>query len=594
MGEDKIRYRTAQKDLVEAALTKIGTGEKFVVADIFPGTGKTLGALAAGNECYRGDLIDSYVALVPRLNLCSQYELDWDTARDEGMFAPPVMGAIAHRDNNPPLRRDEEFGYVSTYASVLAQAGIHLDYMRRHRTLLVLDEAQQLGWDDRLNMGTQSANLVRELAKEAEGVLVLSGTPVRGDGKKLILSKYSKPDDDGLRYLLPDVEASYRQGVNEGYLCETSYELCDASGIHRFFDGDSEPVQLSSMRSKLHRILDHQDFWSEMVDKTVEEVRKVQNIHPSLCGLIAAYNQGQADRIEHYVRSRHPSVKVLKAISRDQKQAQENLEAFKGGGYDLLISVRMAYVGYDHKPIKVICPLTDFREHSFLCQLFMRAGRVVPGLPPGAQILRAVVPDDPKMQEFVEWLRHESDKGVKDKEPGSEPGPGPGGDVRLGYTESVNWLGERAEGLDEGDSVSREDYPAIAAIQKEYEAYEIPVPKLGRLLKGVGALPSANGGATHKAPETDTNGNGARKSRMQKERLFSADLYKEFRKEDSTLGRAGVIRIPEDFGYSARKCQKAFNDYRPPKEMSMAELLERERWLNEVWRPQVREVVGNA
>ena len=158
---DRITLRPAQLRMREAALAKLQGGGRTVVVHVSPATGKTTGALDVAQALFRADVIDTVMYYSPRLNLCRQVELGWEAQRR--LYGGRVLGPVAWRDNSPPLLRGGAGGYASTYASLVAAAGLHLAVARSRRPLLILDEAQVLGTDG-LGGGTRSAELVEALA----------------------------------------------------------------------------------------------------------------------------------------------------------------------------------------------------------------------------------------------------------------------------------------------------------------------------------------------------------------------------------------------------------------------------------------------
>lgn len=403
---DRVELRPFQQAFTDAVIASQG-GTRIVVADVHPGSGKTLAALHAANMLWRRGEIDRVAVYVPRLNLCQQFEQDWQRMR--GLYDAPVMPSIVHRDNEPPLIRKPSCGYISTYASMQAQPALHLSAVRGGKTLVIFDEAQQLGIDG--TDSTKSALIAQSIGDAAHSLFVLSGTPMRADSKPLAFATYLSSETRMV--LQPDVLASYAQGVAEGYLRPCVATLANGEALYEHFDGTQEAVVLSDMTSGLQRVLASEGFWRDMVDTTVDRVRLVQQtIHPGMCGLIAASTQEHARDIAAYLARRHPTLKTLVAVSADSAVAHERLRAFRRGGYDILISVRMAYVGYDYKPITVVLVLSDFREDGFLRQLVARGMRMWADAPRDQQILHIIAPDDPAMKVFLDQLQDESMRGM--------------------------------------------------------------------------------------------------------------------------------------------------------------------------------------
>jgi superfamily II DNA or RNA helicase len=98
---------------------------------------------------------------------------------------------------------------------------------------------------------------------------------------------------------------------------------------------------------------------------------------------------------------------------------------FKEGDTDILVTVAMAHVGYDHKPISVVTCLNHYREWSWLDQFAARGMRMMAELPRGDQLLHYIGPNDRLNVRWADAKRRESDQGLRERR--ERPGPGPDG-----------------------------------------------------------------------------------------------------------------------------------------------------------------------
>lgn len=571
---DSVEYRPMQRTFIEATKNKIANDGRVLVANVAPGSGKTLAAQATVNELYRVGLIDSAIVLTPRLNLCQQFELDWKQARPN--FAEPVMGPIVHRENKPPLLRDGEFGYTTTYQSLVTAPGIHFDFARRHqnRFALVLDEAQMLGSDGESGTGTQSAKYVEEIGQFARFIFVMSGTPYRADGKPLIFATYTDPDDSGDRYLEADVTATYREGVTEKYLREFEYELFDGQALYEYLSGGSDVLVVSQTKSGIGKIVGNSGYWGPLVDRTIEAVRDRQEIDGRFCGLIGAANQTTARAIIRYIEKHHKGTRAVLAVS-DETFAQDNLRQFKTGKYDILVTVAMAHVGYDHKPICVVTALNSYRETGWLDQFFARGMRVMPDVSYELQTLLCIVPDDPKMAAYVEQKRQESVQGVREREKKERAGREDGGDIELGVTSFATVTDTRAMSLDPELDLSPNDFALVKDHKKKYNLGAVNMTGLGHLLRDLTTTQQVNQPGVAVAP-----GGAPLVTRQEEEKILRARLHSEANQCDRILGAPHTVK----HGHTNLKMFKKFR--KKVEECSKTEIEERLSWIRNTWKPQ--------
>ncbi len=424
-----MQQRRFQREIIDQVVLKAMEAQRtqeypfVLVADVYPGSGKTLAMLQSGDTLYKMGHIDTVIILVPRLNLAMQIELSWKDNRK--YFEPNALGYINHRQNTWPLIRQGEAGYVSTYQSLIANPELHQHELQDRRILLALDEAQQLGADycgTHVLASTISGEEVQRLVDNLNvvGVMVLSGTPFRADGSRLLFAKY-ETRDDGRDYLVADVTATYSDGIEGGYLRQFEANLYDGEVDYQTPDEDLETLTLSQYERSLRTFLvEAPGYWQGLADRFVEHLAQQQVTDTRFRGLVACYNQEQATDVVTYLGQYYPHLRVLKAISDDGDEAQRNLRRFRQEAYDVLVTVQMAYVGYDQPWINVVLPLTGIREPGYLRQLLARSLRVVPDVPYAKQPAIWVVPADPRMRAFIETERQELELGLKRRERNEE------------------------------------------------------------------------------------------------------------------------------------------------------------------------------
>lgn len=428
--------RKEQQVAVEKAVQFYNEGLKSVTLILCPGYGKTLASQLICNELARLGHIDGAVSYVPRLTLSRQYELDWRRDKEEfqaglfevnfpwvnGFFKNYLVGDFLEVDNEYPLispRIKSQFGAVTTYSSLCKNPKIHFDQFRQGRYVLILDEAHQLGMETEGGQGTQSAKLVEQLAEHAAFVIIMTGTEVRTDRKK-ILPRYinyeERTAENGEKklFLIPDVLARYTDGVRDGYLRKFWYNLVDVS-YSKVFADRTEQVNIAYEDGSIKKAVKHPRVWQALVDKGVERLLMgKRSIDPRLCELITAVDQAHARSIHKYIQEKYPRLKSLIAVSDDGTKAKNNLENFKQGGYDILVTVKMAYVGYSYKWLMYWVCASHYR--AFL-DLEQTAGRIIRTLPASTiplkkQLAEVIAPGDVRMRNFLIYMKECSERGI--------------------------------------------------------------------------------------------------------------------------------------------------------------------------------------
>ena len=488
---DTFDPRPAQADVIDAVERNIAQGVKQTVALLAPGSGKELLGQAVACRLYRMGIGDYVVTLTPRLSLAVQCETNWrqerpgidrprrhapeDWTGNFELFDPSGrIEFIEHIENRRPLIDPSvrARGIATTYQSLVSDRGQEAfrEFAERHagRFLVVVDEAQFCGDDvTGLGGGTRAGEMVKMLDHYASHTLIMTGTAERSDGAPLVCCRYGEPNEKGVRPLLYDVQATYQDGVREGYLRRFVAQVIDSKVSRRDVETDTTTIaSLSQDGSNLGQVLRRPDVWQPLVDEVAATVRDKKRRHPAYQGLISCMERRDAEQVAAYWRSRHPDLRVALATS-DRDDAQEVLRTFKSGTADVLVTVRMAFIGYDCKPITVVGVLTHFRDKGHLMQLVGRGMRVSDQEPFEKQSCRVIAPDDPQMQEFVEELREASEQGIRDREPAT--GATGGGDAPPSpptvVVDNAETIGTRA--ISHDGTLGHAEYAEYMALARE-------------------------------------------------------------------------------------------------------------------------------
>ncbi|MEM7131980.1 MAG: DEAD/DEAH box helicase family protein [Chloroflexota bacterium] len=468
--------REHQRQAVQAVLDKPYGGT--LTAVIPPGGGKTILSLAILDALRKSKRIDAAIVLTPRLGLCSQFELDWKSVRKH--FQPNAMGPIVHREN-AAIQSLRGFGYVTSYQSLCADPSVHRRFAHRHSTRLaiVCDEAHYLG-EELHGSGetTQAARYLAQLDEHAALKVVMTGTPYRADENPIAFAEY---DENG--HILSDVEVTYADGVAQGFLRPFDAMLFDGQLTQtrrRQRNGNAyyvtEVVELRFTAQQLTKVATDPQFWQLAARHALEKVKELQEIWPRYCGIVGCANQTHARDVLAFLESL--GARCLLAISDDSK-AHENLRSFKSGGWDMLVTVGMAHVGYDHKPIAVAAVLNGVREYNWLDQFTMRAGRISPERPQAEQTAWIFGMNDRAMREYVNAKRAEVEKAIKLADEAEDLPPVGWGDghhhgpslVYEGISfDSISGIGFGHEGYSanlEDESAEEEDEESLRYTDKE-------------------------------------------------------------------------------------------------------------------------------
>lgn len=502
---DEFNARPFQDEVITQVTARIRAGEDRTIVLASPGSGKTLAYQGVGTHLYREDLITHIAVFVPRTALAQQCETSWMTKTASGetrglclLFdGRKRLGKIRHKINDAPLTFPSEpgSGFVSTYSALVTNENLFLHWAKINegRFLLVADEAQFCGDEgDRDGGGTRAGELIKRLHGHARHTLLLTGTPYRADNQPLILADYEPhPMHPKQKRLVHHAEASYADGIAEGYLRKFELSRTNALISKRTLgaeDGSGESLleyNLSDDGSDLQPVLRDAKTWKPLVDRVVEAVRDKQTFNRQYRGLISCMEQNEAKKVTDYLHATYPTLRVRMAISSDADAAQAALTDFKYQEQDILVTVRMAFIGYDCPQITVVGILTHYRDGGHLMQLVGRGLRTWNEMPGRAQSCVIIAPDDPKMQGFLELMRDASEAGLRilEEKEKTEAAESAGQQEPLSYIESAIAAGTRASS-NEVD-MNADQVLLVEHIKREVDSAET-VTKLAKVIELAG------------------------------------------------------------------------------------------------------------
>ena len=463
--QDTFDPRPFQADVIEQVVDGFATGRRVTVALGTPGTGKTLAYQATATHLLREGLIDHVASFAPRVSLARQCEIDWMhqdgvTKELKGHFQlfddRLRFGKIRHVGTQAPLtqRGAVGTGFVTTYSALCTAENVFLEWAEEHRGrfLLVADEAQFCGAPDEKGGGTRAGVLLEQMHEFAAHTLLLTGTPYRADNRPLVLSSYSDEDqEDGKARLLREVDATFADGIEQEYLRRFEFQMMGGTvtetDVARTW---SQQYSLDAPHVELSKVLRLPTTWQPMVDRVVQSVQEKQILNPQYRGLISCMEQKEAEAVANYLRTQYPRLRVFVALSADGKQGQDALQHFKSQPADILVTVRMAFIGYDCKQITVVGVLTHYRHEGHLMQLIGRGLRVWDAEPWTEQTLRVIAPDDERMKGFLNRLKAAEEDGLRRR---AEREKAEGADGRpaqetLSFIEATQMTKVRAVSLD--------------------------------------------------------------------------------------------------------------------------------------------------
>lgn len=402
-----------------------------LTADITPGGGKTGSATLLANRLLDGGKVDRVLWVVPRLSLaeqireafangfgsCKGRELESVDGRD-GIFCPSLP-------NTPAM-----VGAITTYQHIAHGQNNQrfVRAMQDHRTLVIFDEVQFLN-DDSLGdpemcRGWYSRH--QPVRNAAAFALVMSGTLWRTDNRRIPFVEYQR-GTDGLYYPLAHIHYDLRTAVAERAILPTEWQNLNGvveyvhNGLPQIHDllADDDDEESRKVRTFLARSATvHQ-----LLDNAVDHWQKFRRTYQSRM-IVMADDIASARQWRKYLEEHH-GIPCTLATSKEEAAGTKLRQFRERKRGQCLVTVAMAYVGFDCPDLSHLVYLSAIRAPSWMLQSFARVSRFDPVAPCEYEHQHAYVfaPDDARMRAFMAWLRKQEDMGVEDRR---RRGPSPG------------------------------------------------------------------------------------------------------------------------------------------------------------------------
>lgn len=378
--------------------------EKFALAKVACGGGKSVLPIIAYDELYKAGLVDSVCIVCPRDSLRRQCA--------EGFEDPLFRKLLRHEYSvneatNVPNPARGLSGYVINYQGVGADyAGMNLDEFRRRRTLLCLDECHHVA------EGTNWHKKLQKLVDQAPFVLLMTGSLERGDDKKIAFLPYKEIDEGKHEFdhdQIPTVEYSRKDGLLDGALIPVNNHLYttsgewERSGERTKFDDLSWLTKDGEIGAAIKTSLET-NASNQILEDSLSQLDKMMKTYPAAKLLVVNKDIQSAKATARMLRNLGRKVEI--ATSDDSSSAQKAIQNFKFGLSNILVSCQIAYEGLDCKQIKVVCLLTHIRSYPWILQAVSRGTRRDPNGPED-QVCHVFGLKDQKMQTVMDRIKKE-------------------------------------------------------------------------------------------------------------------------------------------------------------------------------------------
>ncbi|MFC6638118.1 DEAD/DEAH box helicase family protein [Sulfitobacter sp. JBTF-M27] len=378
-----INLRPWQADCANKAMDWLQAGEdRHFLINAAPGAGKTICASVIAQRLFDAKMIDRVIVIAPRTTVVNQWADEFKFVTGRAMLK--ITGA----DDDP-----ENYGVdlCATWSAIQSSLDGLQAVCRKDRTLVICDEhhhaAVEAAWGDGANGAFA----------DAQFTLILTGTPIRSDGKESVWLAY---DDQGLidhpeggTYTL-----TYGEAVDLDYCRPITFHRHEGKFSVKLDDGENisvsgtEETQFSAGLKRIRGLQQALDYYklactpkylpsgaadtnsyqASMLEWCIEKLNDLRLRMPEAAGLIIAPNIPVAEYMADLLELLDGEKPVL--VHNRVSNPEGKIAAFRNSKKRWIVSVAMISEGVDIQRLRVLAYLPNAQTELYFRQAM---GRVV-------------------------------------------------------------------------------------------------------------------------------------------------------------------------------------------------------------------------
>lgn len=393
---------------VDALDKFLSSSAKSFLVEATPGAGKTIFSGLCSKQLIDDELVSFVVVVVPTTALKGDRDAgflgDWNKV---GVDLTTVLKA------GKPAPRDFH-GAVVTYQQLPTIAGTMETWARNgERILFVFDEIHHASESNVWGSAAESCGRI------SARVLCMSGTPFRGDGRRISFVRYDEEDR-----AIADATYTYREAVRDNVCREVLFRHDD--GVAEYvLNGELKDTQISQSRKDEEgavaaTIFRKDSNWLETVFTKADACLDQYRIADVDAGGIVICRPGiddNDDRHLHQVADLVARVTGEKpvVITHDDPDANSKIETFRKSSARWICAVRKICEGVDIKRLRVMVMATKPSTELLFRQM---VGRVVRSEDPTKrQDSTVYMARFPTLKEWADSIEAEAQAGIKESKP---------------------------------------------------------------------------------------------------------------------------------------------------------------------------------
>ena len=384
------------------------SGKRPFLIDACPGAGKTKFSAICAKHWLDQGRVDFVVVVVPTTALKGTTDSGFlGSWNDVGVQITTVLkdGRGRPKDFAGGLVTYQQLGNIVSTFKAWADGGVRL--------MFVFDEVHHAS---EANTWGQAVDACGQMADK---VLAMSGTPFRGDGRRISFVTYDANDQ-----AVPDAKYSYLQAVADN-VCRPVEFMTDDGLAQYVLDEQEREIRISEASdeedaSHAARVIfkAESDWLRSVIDKADERLDEYRAFDPNAGGIVICRPGKDENDDRHLMQVaklvREVTGEMPEVITHDDQDANAKIDNFRKGSTRWICSVRKISEGVDIPRLRVMVMANRPGTELLFRQLVGRVVRVeVDGIREDATVYLA------KFPQLVEWAKQiteEAQSGIRQRE----------------------------------------------------------------------------------------------------------------------------------------------------------------------------------
>ncbi|EDL54007.1 GGDEF domain protein [Vibrio mediterranei AK1] len=341
-----------------SVITKYSSIGNHYFCQATPGAGKTVFAAEVAKRLLELDMVDIILCLAPSKQICDGIRETFSKR-----LAMPFDGGLG------------SIGQAMTYQSIHFKSEDFWINLERKRLFVVFDEIHHCSGNETSLGNVWGQVILNKISRLANYTLALSGTPWRSDHVPIVLSNYT--DSEGK--LVVDYQYSLKQAVADKVCRSPKIVLIDNDRLSVKGEEGTESFRsildyVKRSNATYQSLLYNDEALSHILRLGCEKLHAVRQHSQRAAGLVVAASVAHAKLI--YQKLTRDFKQSATIVTYKSENPREEIERFRKGNAQWIVSVGMVSEGTDIPRLQVCCHLSTITTELYFRQVLGRILRL--------------------------------------------------------------------------------------------------------------------------------------------------------------------------------------------------------------------------